>query len=283
MRRVTVIARKEYTEHVRNYWIIATAAIFFALMLVASGIVSVFTSLGRDLTLASIRNTIGTMRFVAAVILPILALMIGYGAIAGERESGSLSLLAAQPVTRAQVLFGKYFGLWGVLSSALLLGIGIGGLIVLANTREGLVGAQVLVLFLIETLAWSAAWLSITMLISAAFAHRSTALAGSVLVWFLFAILWVPLTVLIVTTNGATGVRPNSGPQWLILLELLNPNSVYGGLVSRTIGGYPGVIGAIVQAVAPLSATPFTYAMAMLGWMALPLAGAYALFRARDA
>lgn len=278
-----VVARKEYTEHLRSYWILATSAIFLALMLVASGIVGVFVSLGTNLSLAAIRDTIGTMRFVAAVLLPILALMLGFATLAGERESGSLALLAAQPITRAEVLLGKYAGLWGVLSTALVVGVGAGGLVVVANTREGLLGVQVLLTFLLETMLWGAAWMSITMLVSAYFERRSTAIAGSLLVWFLFAILWVPLAVLLVALTGAPGVTAAArGPQWLLAIELLNPNSAYGGIVSRTIGGYPGVIGAIVQTALPLDATGFTYGVALLGWVAVPLLVAYVLFRRRD-
>lgn len=278
-----VVARKEYAEHLRNYWILTTTGIFLALVLVASGVVTAITSLGQDLSLADIRDTIGTMRFVAAVLLPVLALMLGYATVAGERESGSLALLVAQPVTRAQVLLGKYVGLWGVLSTALVGGIGVGGLLIVGSTRGGLVGIQVLLVFLLETLMWGAAWLSITMLISAFFERRATAVAGSMVVWFTFAILWVPVTALVIAMTVSPGARPASAaPQWLLLLELLNPNSAYGGLVSRTIGGYPGVIGFIVQASLPLKATAFTYGVALLAWIVAPLAGAYALFRRRD-
>lgn len=277
-----VIARKEYAEHLRNYWILTVSLIFLVLTLVASGIVALLLSLGADLTLASVRDTIGTMRVIAVVLLPILALILGYGALAGERESGSLGLLAAQPVTRAQVLLGKYAGLAGVLSTAVAAGVGSGGLLVLMNTREGLLGAQVLIVFLLETLLWGAAWMSLALLISSIFVRRSTAAAGALLVWFLFSIIWVPLAVIIVASTGQPGVAPARAPQWLLLLELLNPNGAYGGLVSRTIGGYPGVIGSVVQAVLPLKATAWTFAVALVGWVVLPLVGAYALFRRRD-
>jgi ABC-type transport system involved in multi-copper enzyme maturation permease subunit len=141
----------------------------------------------------------------------------------------------------------------------------------------------VLLTFLVETMLWGAAWMSITLLVSAFFARRSTAMAGSMLVWFLFAILWVPLTVILVALTGAPGVNAAArGPQWLLAIELLNPNSAYGGLVSRSIGGYPGVIGAIVQTALPLEATAFTYAVALVAWIVIPLAGAYVLFRRRD-
>ena len=278
-----VVARKEYMEHVRNYWILTASAIFLALMLVASGMASVVVTLGADVSLSSIEDTIGTMRFVAGVILPILALMLGYATIAGERESGSLALVVAQPLTRMQVLAGKYVGLWGVVATALVAGVGLGGLIVVGSTRDGLLGLQVLGVFLLETTAWGAAWLSVTMLVSAFFMRRSTAAAGAMLARYLFAILWVPLTVLVVALVAPPGaVGRGEAPAWLILLEVLNPNSAYAGLVSRTIGGWPGVVGAVVQAALPRGATGFTYGVALLAWIALPLAGAYALFRRRD-
>lgn len=279
-----VVARKEYAEHVRNYWILTTSAVFLALMLVASGVVGVVLSLGAELALVSILDTVTTMRLVAALVVPVLALMLGYAALAGEKESGSLALLVAQPLTRAQVLMGKFAGLWAVLSSALILGVGLGGLVVVGNTQEGASGLRVLVVFVLETMLWGASWMAITLLVSALFDRRSTAMAGALFAWFTFSVIWVPVTVLVIALAGAPGAATASGggSQWLLALELLNPNSVYGGLVSRSLDVYPGVIGAVVQRVVPLKATGFTYAVALFAWITLPLVAAYVRFRGRD-
>lgn len=277
----TAVAKKEFVENVRNAWVIAIAVVFLLLTFVSNGVMGLLSSVGGDPEVASVRDTVSAMRAVTGFLLPIMALMLGFGTLAGERESGSLALLAAQPLTRAEILLGKYLGLLGVLGAALAVGLGGGGLLVLVGSGGGLDDLGLLATFLGATLLWAAAWTSITLLVSAQFARRGTAIAGGLLVWFLFSILWIPLTILLVASVPTSGPG-EPAPGWLVIVELLNPNSAYGGLLSRTIGGFPGIVGTIVEALLPTSGGAGIFMLALLAWTALPLAGAYALFHARD-
>ncbi|GEM_PF-500645 len=284
----TAVAKKEFLENVRNYWIIAITVVFLVLVLVSSAVVGAFSSVGSNAParLASIDATITTMRFVGGFLLPIIALMLGFGTLAGERESGSLGLLIAQPVTRAQILLGKFVGLYAVLASAILVGLGGSALIVLANAPSSPNAMNHLILFLVITLAWAGAWLSLTLLVSAYFQRRGTAIAGSLLAWFIMSIVWLPLTILLVVAAGARvasapGARP-SAPSWLNVMELLNPDAVYGGLLAKSIGGLAGVVGQLLEAVVPSQPSTATFVVAMAAWIVVPLAGAYWLFANKD-
>jgi len=44
----------------------------------------------------------------AIYLVPLISLILGYDAIVGERERGSLDLLLALPITRLELLLGKY-------------------------------------------------------------------------------------------------------------------------------------------------------------------------------
>lgn len=284
------VAKKEYVENVRNAWVITVTIAFLAL--------TVLTSMAADLTgdfgggrqsFANLVNTLSAMQSFSGFLLPILALVLTFATIAGERESGSLALLTAQPISRGEIVAGKWLGLWGVLATAIVLGFGGGGLIVLSNTQAAGLGYAALFTFLGATLAWGAAWISIAMFISALFDRRGTAIAGSIAAWFLFGrFVWNMLTLLVVL--AALGPRFDammaSGdmqlPGWLILTQLLNPNTVHDGLLITSIEGYPSIIGMIARQALPDLYTPFVFMVAMLLWIVLPYVGAHALFHKKD-
>jgi ABC-2 type transport system permease protein len=53
-----------------------------------------------------------TPAFVLAMLFPLLIIVLGFGTIAGERESGNLRLLLAQGVRPVPLFLGKTLGLW---------------------------------------------------------------------------------------------------------------------------------------------------------------------------
>ncbi|MEM9650130.1 MAG: DUF3526 domain-containing protein [Bacteroidota bacterium] len=48
------------------------------------------------------------------VIVPLLIFYLGFATISGERESGTLKLLIGQGITRKEIVFGKWLGLWSL-------------------------------------------------------------------------------------------------------------------------------------------------------------------------
>lgn len=277
------IAKKEFLENVRNAWIIAMTAMFLVLTVIAASVIAAATrGMGGGSGGVDIVVTISVMRFIAGFLLPILALMLGFGTLAGERESGSLALLVAQPVTRHDVVLGKFLGLFGVLGTSILVGIGGGGLIVVLQSADPGRGMGPLGMFVLLTLIWGAAWVAITLLASAFFARRGTAVAGSLVLWFIFSVVWFPLVLIVAASTGRAGSDGVEFPAGLFILELLNPDTVYGDLLAQTTGGAGGVLNAIFASMLPSPPPVAVLWLALAAWIALPYAGAYALFRARD-
>jgi ABC-2 type transport system permease protein len=54
---------------------------------------------------------------------PIVGVVVGYNAVSGGRESGSLKLLLSLPHSRADVVFGKVVGRGAALSLAVFAGV----------------------------------------------------------------------------------------------------------------------------------------------------------------
>src|SRR5687767_8371019 len=126
---ILTLFRKEISDALRNRWFILYAAAFTGLALLLSWLslsgggtgYSGFAGFGR--TAASLVNLV-------LLVIPLMALTLGAGSLAGEQERGTLAYLLSQPVNRAEVLIGKYLGLAASLLAALALGFGLSAAII---------------------------------------------------------------------------------------------------------------------------------------------------------
>lgn len=284
------LAKKEYIENVRNAWVITVSVVFLLLTLLTSYLVAAFAgpsdAAGAPAEFERVVATLSIMQSFGGFLPPILALILGFATLAGERESGSLGLLVSQPLSRTEIVLGKWLGLWGVLATAVLLGFGVGGLFVVLDADAGGAGWQALAVFLLVTLAWTAAWISITMLVSAFFQRRGTAIAGSIGLWFVFgSFVWSILTFMILgLSDGNNFDRFEDPPAWVAFFQMLNPNQVYDALLTAGIEGF-GLsvdVAALMRESLRDLYTVGLFSLAMVAWIVLPLLGAIALFRARD-
>jgi Cu-processing system permease protein len=73
----------------------------------------------------SIEFTIASLVSLVIYLIPLIALVLGFDAIVGERERGSLDLLLSMPITRFELLLGKYLGLAGALAFSTVAGFGL--------------------------------------------------------------------------------------------------------------------------------------------------------------
>jgi ABC-type transport system involved in multi-copper enzyme maturation permease subunit len=129
--------------------------------------------------------------FIIKTIFSLYVVLLGYGAVSGEREQGTLRLVLANPVGRVRFLAGKYAA---ILAAALIplavgcvLSLGILGVSLPQILTWGLV-SRVLAL-----LALSAAYLSLfaflSLLVSSAMRRSSLALLWLLAAWVIFAVL----------------------------------------------------------------------------------------------
>jgi ABC-type transport system involved in multi-copper enzyme maturation permease subunit len=72
---------------------------------------------------------------VARVFLSLFVLLLTYDAVAGEKESGTLKVVLANPVPRARLLLGKALGLFGILAAATLVPAVLGLLVMKVGFR----------------------------------------------------------------------------------------------------------------------------------------------------
>jgi Cu-processing system permease protein len=178
---VSAIALRELREATRSRWFLLDTLAFLALGLGVSYI-SAASAGGAGLSGFG-RTTAGLLNLVLLVI-PLMALTAGAGAVASDRERGMLPYLLAQPIARWELLIGKYIGLALALAACIALGLGAcAG--VLAWKGEATDPSSILWLAALSC-GLALSMLSVGMLVSVLARKTSVAIGVAVFLWLMF-------------------------------------------------------------------------------------------------
>jgi ABC-type transport system involved in multi-copper enzyme maturation permease subunit len=268
---ILTIMRKELRDATRSRWLLAYAGAF-ALIALAFGVVQEQGDVGTqgfNRTTASIIN-------LCILLVPLLALVIGAGSIAGERDRGTLTTLLAQPLSPVELLIGKYLGLTIAVWMAVALGFGAAGLL-LALVSPVTDFAHYL-LFIVLSGALASAMLSIGVLISVLSDGRAKALAIAVLAWFGFVLFYDLAAIGVALTITSSG-------ESLVLAAIGNP--VESVRILAILSLEPdlhvlGPLGAYLHTEMGTLGSAVLLSLAVLAWAAAPLAAATLVFSRQD-
>lgn len=268
-RALWVMLKKEFADNVRNKWIIAISAIFIILTLVVSYFGAAQTE-GRT-GFQALSETVGGMQSIEAFLVPILGLMLGYAAVVGEKEQGSILLLLSMPITRLETILGKFFGLAAVMIVSIFSGLGIAGAVIMISA--GSQGWESYIAFILGSFLFALAFLSVGLLLSTVAKRRSTAMGLAVFLWFFFAMIFdIILLGVYVGTGGSFGLGPGGQmmtlPDWYYAVSLANPVSAFGMFV-MILFNIREAFGLSVRY--PSFVTLATTASSMVLWTVIPL------------
>lgn len=126
---------------------------------------------------------------ILSVLLPIVAIVGTYLAIAGEREGGGIKFMLSLPNTRLDVFAGKLFSRLAIVAGGVVF-MYIAAISV-TLTRHDVFPAGVIVGTLLLTVVYGSTFVSIGLAMSAAAASRGRAIAGAIGSYFLLVILYV--------------------------------------------------------------------------------------------
>lgn len=172
------ITYKELRDAIRNRWFVVFTVAFAAIALALSSLMqpssSAFRMMNYSRTAASLVNLV-------LLFIPLIGLTLGSANVAGDRETGALSYLLAQPVSRVEVLLGKYLGLAGALLATLTLGFGLAGVALALQGSIQDAGSYLFMVALAYLLAL--AMLSLGFLLSTLAQKTTTALGGALFIW----------------------------------------------------------------------------------------------------
>lgn len=287
----TYVARKDFTDAVRSKLALSLLAFFSVLAFLS--VAAARLILGPD---ATVQESLGLIAGPVQLVVPFAALVVAYLAIAGERESGSLKLLLSFPLTRRDVVVGKFVGRSGVVVLGVVAGFLVSGALVVA--LYGSLPVVPFVVFVGVTALYAAAYVGVAVGLSGLVASRGRAIAAALGFVVVMEFFWdlVP-TVLYYALNGS--IPGQQLPAWYFLLARLSPSGAYTyavELVARV-----GAVGLVTtsdsnaetaSALAPLADRlagdiPFYLegwsAIAILVlWATVPVAIGYLRFRHAD-
>lgn len=260
-RAIGVLANKEFRDCIRNRWVLAVTAIFaaFALAITYFGAAQQGT-----VGFRGIEATIASLVSLVIYLVPLIALILGFDAIVGERERGSLDLLLSMPITRVELLLGKFLGLSAALAGATLIGFGAAGALLMFSAPAG--AWYHYLGFMFSSVLLGMAFLSLSMLVSVFATDRRRASAAAIGVWFFFVLVYDLLLLgLLVATGG------HFGADALPYLLLLNPADVFRILNIFGMDEVQTWYG-LTSVFPERLASPALLAAVMLGWIVTPLA-----------
>jgi Cu-processing system permease protein len=267
-RQIATLAGKEFWDRIRNRWVLAVALVFtvFALVIAYFGGAQQGT-----VGFRSIEFTIASLVSLVIYLIPLIALVLGFDAIVGERERGSLDLLLSLPITRSELLLGKYLGLAAALAFSTMAGFGLVA-VVLAPGLE-LNALYHYFGFMLSSVLLGMAFLSLAVMISVFAADRTRASGMAIALWFFFVLVFDLLLLgALVVTGGRYG-----GEVFPYLL-LLNPADVFRVLNIFSLDDVRTLYG--LATVFPRAlAAPWLLTLVMLAWIAAPLGIAAWRFR----
>lgn len=277
LRAVWALLKKEFLDNVRNRWIIALSAIFIVFVLVISFLGGV--QAGGGAGFQGLFETVAGMTATAAILVPILGLMISYAAVVGEKERGSILLLLSMPITRFEAILGKFAGLGAVMLTAILSGLGIGGVVVMAFA--GTEGWENFLVFLLGAAVFALAFLSVGLLLSSLARRRGTAMGLAVFLWFFFVFIFdLALLGVFVATGGSFPPQPGEMlPDWFSAATIGNPVDAFQSFAARAFG-ITSAFGVPIQL--PDFVTVGTTGLSMALWALVPVALAFWRFRGQD-
>jgi Cu-processing system permease protein len=271
---VLLIAKKEIMDNIRNKWIIFMTGVFAFLTL----IISYFGSFGGGWQ--SVGLTIAGMMSLVQYLIPIIALMLSYGAVVGEIERGSMSAFLSLPVKRFEIILGKFVGLSTVLAVSIIAGFGIAGIIIGLNVGEINIGEYLF--FLVASILLGTVFISLGLFASSFFKRRSTSMGMAVFLWFFFTMIWSVITLGVASMIVDIGsIATGNIPDWYYAIEMINPLSSYNGLVSINIESVSGMGQQFIGSYPDFYSTPIL-TFVLLIWLIVFLTLSILLFKKRD-
>jgi len=235
--RIAAIAISEIKISARNRWIITSVATMtlFSLVLALAGSAPA-GSVGLD----RLTVTVSSMATLSVYLVPLIALLLSYDAFAGEAERGTLPLLLTYPVSRLEIIAGKFVAQIAVLAVAVFIGFGITAGVLWFNGEASGEGFGHLMRLEASAVALGGCFIAIGHALSAAVRQPGTAASLAIGLWLVLVVLYdIALLGALVADDGGTFTKTVF--PWLLVasptdafrlfnLSALDPVLIEGGL-----------------------------------------------------
>ena len=268
------LALKELRDGLRNRWIAAAIIVLgtlaVALSLLGSAPTGAVQASTLDISVISLAS-------LSVYLIPLIALMLSFDALVGEFERGTMMLLLTYPVTRWQVIMGKFLGHVLILFIAILAGYGGAIIIMTLLTGGSFDGWQAYVSMMASSLLLGAVFIALGYLVSVLVKERATAAGTAIGLWLVFVVLYDLILFGVLLMDESQIISQ----QLFSMLMLVSPTDTYRILNLSLFDGVSQAAG-IAGVAGGSGLSGMLLIGVMLLWVAVPLATTLLVFQRRE-
>jgi len=274
MKMLWVLAQKELRDGLRNRWIAAAIILLGTLALALSLLGSAPTGSVRA---SELDITVISLASLSVYLIPLIALMLSFDALVGEFERGTMMLLLTYPVTRWQVIIGKFIGHVLILFVAIFAGYGGAILIMTMLTGGSIEGWQAYGIMMISSLILGAVFIALGYLLSVLVKERATAAGTAIGLWLVFVVLYDLLLFAALLLDEGQLIDQ----QLFSILMLISPTDSYRILNLSLFEGVSQAAG-IAGIASEAGMSGALLISVMLLWVVVPLMTTLFVFQRRE-
>lgn len=239
--RILATAALEFSIARRNRWVIVSVAMMmlFSLVLAFAG-----AAPAGQMAVDPLSVTVASLISLAVYLVPLIALLISFDAIAGENERGTLALSLAYPLARTELLLGKLIAQLGVVSIAVVAGYAVAAIVAFVTGGAGAAeGIPALWRLIWTSILLGAAFLSLGHSMSCLSRRPSGAAAMAIGLWLVMIVLYdLGLLAAVVADDGGaftTDVFP-----WALVVNPADAFRIFNLAASGAVDAASGLSGA---------------------------------------
>jgi ABC-2 type transport system permease protein len=286
------VAKKDYKDAIRSKVLWLSSGLF---ILLANGFVGLiwWQKQQADQPISALQESAGIGVFLTFLLLPITALVpivaiiAGYKSISGERESGSIKILMSLPHERRDVIVGKLVGRSATVTTAILIGFTIAGILFWSVFSSLELGNYLI--FMGLTILLGIAFTGIAVGASAMTGSSNKAVASLVGIFVLFQLLWqnVPQGIYM-ALNDWKPPGPGELEPWMLFVGQIDPAGSYKGALRALLpDSATEATARNIELWTGVDTVPWYFEwwvslLILVGWIAFPIFLGYLEFRAAD-
>lgn len=248
---------KELADHLDGARMVLLSLLTVACAIVPLAIV--FLAQRDTTTEAPFLQLFASTVWMLSLVIPLVAIGLGFDSISGEHSRRTLSRILAQPIYRDALLFGKFIAGMTVIALNLLclwlLVIGFG--LIRLGLPPGFEEFARSLIFVGLAIVYGGIWLALAMLFSVLFRSSATAALLSLGMWLFASALWrfiaAILALVIAPPRGSlllpTGqlIRDPLNEGWELALLRLSPNHLFEDAVSAILSPTTHSLGPVLD------------------------------------
>lgn len=168
----------------------------------------------------------------------IAAIAISFDSIIKEKLQNSIDFLLCRPVSKREIMFGKFLGLWAALSLPGIIML-LAAVLSVANVA-GLPSKKMMFGFIVFTVIFFGIFILIQQIFSTISKTLGTAILSGIGIWFLFTLFWTLVPLSIAYLMGMPMETIQTNPEYNLLsskIDLFSPIGAYERSLGILAGG----------------------------------------------